>query len=123
MGMGVSILLIALGAILAFAVDLPTQGLDLSAVGVILMLLGVAGVIADLVIFGDRQWFGPRTTRVVERQPDVVVERQPDVVMGRGSAVVEESYVDDRVNDGWVAGPAVSPEASRRRVVRRREVY
>ena len=110
MGMGASILLIALGAILAFAVDLPTRGLDLSAIGVILMLLGIVGVIADLVIFGDRRGLGRRTATVIESEPDVVVSR--------GSAVVEESYVDDRIDDR----PAVRPEVSRRRVVRRREI-
>ena len=114
MGMGVSILLIALGAILAFAVNLPTDGLDLSAVGIILMLVGIVGVIAELVMSGDRPGFGRRAT--------TVVETPPDVVMGRGSAVVQESYVDDRIADQWAAGPTVGPEVSRRRVVRRREV-
>jgi hypothetical protein len=109
MGMGASIVLIALGAILAFAVDLPTRGLDLSAIGVILMLLGIIGVIADLVVFGDRRGSGRRTTTVIESEPDVVVSR--------GSAVVEESYVDDRIDDRR----AIAPEV-RRRVVRRREI-
>ena len=114
MGMGVSILLIALGAILAFAVNLPTSGLDLSAVGIILMLLGIVGVIAELVMSGNGGVFGRRTTTVVETPPDAVV--------GRGSAVVQESYVDDRVADQWSTGPTVGPEVSRRRVVRRREI-
>ena len=40
MGIGVSVFLLAIGAILAFAVDLTVSGLDLATVGVILMIVG-----------------------------------------------------------------------------------
>ena len=49
MATGTSIFLIALGAILTFAVDLSVSGLDLKAVGVILMIAGIIGVIVSLV--------------------------------------------------------------------------
>lgn len=45
MGIDVGIFLIALGAILTFAVDWTVGGLDLKAVGWILMAAGVAGLI------------------------------------------------------------------------------
>jgi hypothetical protein len=45
MGIGVGIFLIALGAILAFAVDWTVGGLDLHVVGWILMIVGVGGLI------------------------------------------------------------------------------
>ena len=45
MGIGVGIFLIALGAILTFAVHATVAGLDLKVVGWILMLAGVAGLI------------------------------------------------------------------------------
>ncbi|MGH9155551.1 MAG: DUF6458 family protein [Acidimicrobiales bacterium] len=121
MGLGVSIFLIAVGAILTFAVNVTTSGLDLSAVGVILMLVGGVGIFADLVLFGDRGPFGRQRTTIVDSGPDVVVDRavvDRGPVLNRGTTVVEESYVDDV---GRVADPLVVP-GSRRRVVRRREV-
>lgn len=63
MATGTSIFLIALGAILAFAVDVEVSGLDLSTVGIILMVAGVIGVIVSLVWI-DRAT-GPRTDRTV----------------------------------------------------------
>jgi hypothetical protein len=44
MGIGVSIFLIVVGAIMTFAVDATVAGLNLDVVGWILMLAGVAGV-------------------------------------------------------------------------------
>lgn len=44
-GMGTSLFLIAIGAVLAFAVNLRTNGLDLNVVGVILMLVGLFGLV------------------------------------------------------------------------------
>ena len=49
MATGTSIFLIALGAILTFAVDVTVSGLDLATVGIILMIAGVIGVIVSLV--------------------------------------------------------------------------
>lgn len=49
MATGTSIFLIALGAILTFAVDVTVSGLDLATVGVILMIAGVIGVIVSLI--------------------------------------------------------------------------
>jgi hypothetical protein len=67
MATGTSIFLIALGAILTFAVDVTVSGLDLQAVGVILMIAGIIGVIVSLVWI-DRAT-GPRTDRrVVEER-------------------------------------------------------
>ncbi len=68
MGLGVSIFLIALGAILAFAVNVSVSGLELSTVGMILMVVGIIGLVASLIMFG------PRTGR---------------------RTLVEDSYVDD----------------------------
>ena len=70
MGIGVSIFLIALGAILAFATDFTVSGLDLNVVGVILMVVGVIGLVVDLVIWG------PRRRRTVSTGGRVVTERR-----------------------------------------------
>ena len=77
MGIGVSVFLIAVGAILAFAVDMSANGLDLGAVGMILMLLGGAGLLAVMVLWNDWQ---PGRRREVDlydglEEPDVVINR------------------------------------------------
>jgi hypothetical protein len=65
MGIGASVFLIAIGAILAFAVDVAVSGIDLSTVGVILMIVGAIGLVTSMLIFGGNNW-GPRRTTVVE---------------------------------------------------------
>ena len=54
MGIGVSIFLIAVGAILAFAVETSVSGLDIAVVGYILMIVGVIGLIMTAFIWGPR---------------------------------------------------------------------
>ena len=49
MGLGVSIFLIAVGAILAWAVSVDTNGIDLNMVGVILMIVAAFGFIPAAV--------------------------------------------------------------------------
>jgi hypothetical protein len=77
-GIGVSLLLIAIGAILTFAVNVSVQGIDLATVGVILMVVGVIGLLVDLLIWAPRQR-RYRTTAVDD----------PGYV-GRGRVVYEE---------------------------------
>ncbi len=55
MGIGVSIFLIAVGAVLAFAVNTSVSGLDIAVVGWILMGVGVLGLAMTLFIFGPRR--------------------------------------------------------------------
>ncbi len=92
MGIGVSIFLIALGAILAFAVNVSSGGIDLNTIGVILMVVGVIGLAVTMLILngGGGGWYGG----------------------GRRTTVVEDAYVDE-------VDPA---PVNRRRVVRRRDV-
>ena len=54
MGIGASVFLIAVGAILAFAVNASVSGLDLAVVGYILMIAGVLGLALTLFVFGPR---------------------------------------------------------------------
>ncbi len=65
MATGTSIFLIAVGAILTFAVDASVAGLDIAAVGVILMIAGVIGIVVSL-FWLDRAT-APRTHVVEER--------------------------------------------------------
>jgi Domain of unknown function (DUF6458) len=55
MTIGGSIFLIAIGAILAFAVTATVAGIEIQTVGVILMVAGVVGLVIGLfVMFGAR---------------------------------------------------------------------
>jgi beta-lactamase regulating signal transducer with metallopeptidase domain len=53
MGIGVSLILIAAGAILTWAVDATVSGLEISTVGVILMVVGIVGLLISLIILGS----------------------------------------------------------------------
>jgi hypothetical protein len=55
MGIGVSLFLIALGAVLAFAVTATFSGFSIATIGIILMAVGVVGLIVDLAIFMPRR--------------------------------------------------------------------
>jgi hypothetical protein len=62
MGIGVSVFLLAVGAILTFAVDASVSGIDISMVGIILMVAGAIGLLLTLVVWG------PRSRRVTTEQ-------------------------------------------------------
>ena len=58
MGLGAGIFLIALGAILAFAINVDTGGaINLHAVGWILMVVGVLGILLSIMFWSS--WGGP----------------------------------------------------------------
>jgi hypothetical protein len=68
MGIGTSILLVAIGAILKFAVTASVSGIDLATVGVILMVVGIVGLVISLFLLSQAS--RTRTTTVV-RDPTV----------------------------------------------------
>lgn len=80
MGIGGSIFLIAVGAILAFAVsDSEIGGVDLEIIGYILMGAGVLGLLLTLLVFAPRRRTSVEQRRVYDdRTPDgeVVEERR-----------------------------------------------
>ncbi|BEL10553.1 hypothetical protein Q0Z83_087440 [Actinoplanes sichuanensis] len=55
MGIGASIFLLALGAILAFAVEADISGLDIGVIGWILMLAGLVGLVITLSFWSSRR--------------------------------------------------------------------
>jgi Na+/proline symporter len=75
MGIGVSIFLIAVGAILAFATNVTVSGLNLDVVGWILMAAGVLGLVLFMLIWGPRT----RRTDVVEEHVAYVPPEVPPV--------------------------------------------
>ncbi len=54
MGIGVSIFLLALGAILAFAVNADISGLDIAVVGYIMMVAGALGLLLTMLVLNRR---------------------------------------------------------------------
>jgi hypothetical protein len=61
MGIGASVFLLAVGAILTFAVEWTVQGVDLEAVGIILMIAGCIGLAVTLAML-SRSTTAQRTT-------------------------------------------------------------
>ncbi|MBK5306303.1 MAG: hypothetical protein JJD92_06395 [Frankiaceae bacterium] len=74
MGIGASVFLLALGAILTFAIDRESVDIvNINMIGVILMLAGAVGLAFTMLVFGrrDRVGGGVVEDRVVTRERDV----------------------------------------------------
>lgn len=74
MTIGTSIFLIAVGAILRYAITATVAGIDLDVAGLILMIVGAIGLVLSLLwmaIYSDRR------ERAVVRERDVVERDYP----------------------------------------------
>jgi Domain of unknown function (DUF6458) len=71
MRIGASLFLIAVGAILKFAVTTNMRGIDLHVVGVILMIIGFVGLAFDLFLWSNRR----RT--VITQEPNATYISEP----------------------------------------------
>ena len=69
MGIPVSILLIAAGAILAFAITGTTSGINIHAVGWILMIVGLLGLVLSLIMWDSWAGGGFFSRRTVAYDP------------------------------------------------------
>jgi hypothetical protein len=72
MGIGVSLILIAVGAILTWAINATVSGVDINTIGIILMIVGAIGLVLSLLFWSS--WGGAgaprrRTTYVDEGPP------------------------------------------------------
>src|SRR5688500_1448306 len=97
MGIGASIFLLALGAILSFAVNTDVNGIDLDTIGVILMLLGAGGLLFALVLWNDDSPWRRRLDRTYE---DVAPPTDRERIIYRDEPPVERErvvYRDSRV--------------------------
>jgi hypothetical protein len=65
MGIGVSILLVAAGAVMTWAVHVDTSGFSVNTIGIILLIVGAIGLIWSLAASSAMPW----------RRGDVVHER------------------------------------------------
>jgi hypothetical protein len=71
MGIGVSIFLLALGAILTFALNAEVSGINLDTVGIILMVVGTIGLVMSAMFWSSWGGFN-RTERTVVRDREVI---------------------------------------------------
>lgn len=90
MGIGASIFLMALGAILTFATNVSISGLNLDVVGIVLMLAGAFGLIMTMFVWGPR-----RRTRVLTASDEIVDPTRRDRVYRPAEEIVEERRVYD----------------------------
>jgi len=103
MGVAVGLILAAFGAIITWAVDAEVTGLNLAAVGVILMVIGILVIVLDLLWWRSWSWYaadpgwGRRTYVRDTAAPGYPTTTVPSA---RGRRVV----VDEEVG-GPVAGP------------------
>ena len=73
MGLGVSLILIAVGAVMAWAVHVSTSGVNIHTVGYILLVVGIIGGLLSMIFWSS--WAGPghftrsRRTYVDESPP------------------------------------------------------
>jgi hypothetical protein len=65
MGIGVSLLLIAAGAVLIWAVEASVSGIDIDALGVILLVVGVIGIVVSMIFWSSWGGFHGREDREV----------------------------------------------------------
>ena len=85
MGISVSILLIAVGAILTWGVTAEAEGLDVNNIGVILMIVGILGLVISMIFWSS--WGGiRRRATYVEGGPVAAAPR-------RRATVIEEEDV------------------------------
>jgi hypothetical protein len=101
MTLGVSLLLVAAGAILIWGVTGEASGIDVDAIGVILIVVGIVGFILSLV-FWDRwgagmPWGGARRVTRVDGAPARTV-----------AAPTRTTVVEEEVEE-YPAGPPAAP--------------
>lgn len=89
MRIGGSLFLIAVGAILKWAITDKVNGVNLSMIGLILMVVGIIGLVLSLIMVSMRR----RTDVIHERDPRYVADRDP----GAGSS--RTTYVEPREYD------------------------
>jgi hypothetical protein len=103
MGVAVGLILAAFGAILIWAVDASVSGLNVTAVGVILLIVGILVLLLDIFWWRSWTWYaaGPaRSRRTYVRDTAAPVQPVQPVQPAAGRRVV----VDEEVG-GPPAGP------------------
>ena len=103
MGIGASIFLIALGAILTFAVEFTVVGIDIYVVGIILMVVGLAGLVLTFIMMNR------------DSGPTSVTEERTGRGATRGTRATESPPAAAAAARGaraWASAPASSSSSS-----------
>ncbi|HEX6338116.1 MAG TPA: DUF6458 family protein [Jiangellaceae bacterium] len=70
MGIGVGVFLLAVGAILAFAIEFDVAGVSIDVMGWILMIAGALAILLELLVFAPRRRTGRTVTeRTYDDEP------------------------------------------------------
>ncbi|MFB4316425.1 DUF6458 family protein [Actinomadura sp. 21ATH] len=93
MGIGVSLAFIAIGAILAFALQVDLSGINIDLVGWILILVGLVSM-----------WFTYKYTRP-RRRANTMAGADPGYVEAEGAAPAETVVHEERIIERPVDGP------------------
>jgi len=82
MRIGLSIFLIAVGAILRFALETSVEGINLGMTGVILMVVGAIGLVVSMVLWSSASPSRRTATAGADvvRQTETVSTREPEIV-------------------------------------------
>ena len=88
MGLAVSLILIAAGAILTWGVDADPEGLNVDAIGVVLMIVGLISFILTMLFW--QSWWGPGYFRRARYVEGGMPRRRGYPVAGRRATYVEE---------------------------------
>jgi len=75
MGIGVSLILAAAGAVLIWAVSTTSSGFNVHAAGVILLVVGIIGFCISLAFWSSWGGWGVRRTDAASRHDVTVIER------------------------------------------------
>ena len=68
-GIGVSLVLIAVGAVVPFAVHVTGNGFNVHTIGIILLVVGAIGVLLSMMFWSSWGGFGGRSeTTVIDRR-------------------------------------------------------
>ena len=115
MTIGAALLLIAVGAILRFAVNTVTiWGMQVHTIGDILMIIGLVGLVLWMVIWAP--WARARRTTVVHQRP-AVDERPPEgYVLGPDGRYHPADYPADYPTQEYPQGDPRYPSGRRGRL-------
>ncbi len=96
MGLGVGIFLTAVGAILKWGVNTQSSDFNIETIGVILMVVGIAGTILSMIFWSSWGGFGARRSTAVY-DDRVGYEEERRVSSGYGPDARHEEVVRRRV--------------------------
>lgn len=104
MGVGTSILLVAVGAIMRFAITAQASGFSIQTIGLILMIVGVVGFVISLFFWNS--WGGFGSGAGVYRGRTVVTQSQAPATTAMPAAPVRTTVTrTDQTYDDMAMAP------------------